>query len=459
MNIHFIAIGGSAMHNLALALDKMGHNVSGSDDEIFEPSRSRLAERGLLPGKMGWFPEKLDKKPDAVILGMHARADNPELKRARELGIKIYSYPEFLYEHSKDKKRVVIGGSHGKTTITAIVLHVLKYCRTDADYMVGAQLSGFDVMVRLSDEARLMVLEGDEYLTSAVDRRPKFHIYRPDIALLSGIAWDHINVFPTWEGYVGEFEKFIGLIEPGGTIVYCTEDNEVVRIVNGSETGLNKISYGIPRYKIEDGITYLSDGANFRPLMVFGKHNLLNIEGARKLCGAIGITDRDFYNAIGSFPGADNRLELLASHGNTSVYKDFAHSPSKLKATVDAVKEQFPGRVLVSCMELHTFSSLSGHFLDHYKGALDSADVPVVYYNPRTIELKRLPPLDTGRIKSAFGNKNLRVFTDSEKLENELKGMDWGNRNLLLMSSGNFNNISIENLVSAVTGMSQQPGK
>ncbi len=439
------------MHNLAIALEKMGHSISGSDDEIFEPSRTRLAERGLLPPSMGWFPEKLDQKPDSVILGMHARADNPELKRARDLGIRIYSYPEFLYEHSRGKKRVVIGGSHGKTTITAILLHVLKYCRIDTDYMVGAQLRGFDVMVKLSEDAGVMVLEGDEYLTSAIDRRPKFHIYRPHLALISGIAWDHINVFPTWEGYVEEFESFVNLIEPGGTLIYCSEDQEVLRIVKKNGDDLKKVPYGLPDHRIESGTSHLLNGSHAHPLKVFGKHNLMNIEGARMLSRELGVKDHQFYDAIGSFPGADNRLELVASNYETAVYRDFAHSPSKLKATVDAVKEQFPDRQLVSCMELHTFSSLSKNFLDHYKGTLDGADIPVVYYNPHTLELKHLPRLAREQVKKAFGNKDLKVYTDSEKLKKDLKAMNWKNKNLLLMSSGNFNNISLKDLLSDIT--------
>jgi UDP-N-acetylmuramate: L-alanyl-gamma-D-glutamyl-meso-diaminopimelate ligase len=452
MRIHFIAIGGSAMHNLAIALHKKGYEVSGSDDEIFEPSRSRLEERGLLPAEPGWFPEKLEKRPDAVILGMHARAGNPELEKARELGIRIYSYPEFLYEHSKNKKRVVIGGSHGKTTITAIVLHVLRHCGKDADYMVGAQLRGFEVMVKLSDEADMMVLEGDEYLTSAEDPRPKFHLYRPHVALLSGISWDHVNVFPTWEGYIAEFEKFVGLIEPAGSLVYCSEDVHVAAVAEKAGRDIKKLAYGLPEFTIKEGISYLVSDTRSIPLQVFGRHNLLNIEGARKLCGELGIGDDVFYSAIGTFPGAANRLELLAASDETAIYRDFAHSPSKLKATVGAVSEQFPDRRLVACMELHTFSSLSEGFLDLYSGTLDSADYPIVYFNPHTLELKRLPALSTDRVKKAFNNENLVVYTDSKMLQRDLGGMEWKGKNLLLMSSGNFNNIQMDELVRDVTG-------
>jgi UDP-N-acetylmuramate: L-alanyl-gamma-D-glutamyl-meso-diaminopimelate ligase len=452
MRIHFIAIGGSAMHNLAIALHKKGYHITGSDDEIFEPSRSRLKNLGLLPEAMGWFPEKLEARPDAVILGMHARAGNPELEKARKLGLKVYSYPEYLYEHAKNKKRVVIGGSHGKTTITAIVLHVLKHCGKDTDYMVGAQLTGFDVMVKLTDSAGMMVLEGDEYLTSAEDRRPKFHLYRPDIALLSGIAWDHINVFPTWEGYIKEFEKFVGLIEPGGSIVYCREDIEVVKVAMKAGNSIRKIAYGLPDHYIKDGVTMLMHGTVSIPLKVFGIHNLLNIEGARLICKEIGVKDDEFYSGIGSFPGAANRLELVAANSKSALYRDFAHSPSKLKATVNAVKLQFPGRKLVACMELHTFSSLSENFLDLYRGTLDGADIPIVYYNPHTIELKRLPVLDTDQVKLAFNNKDLAVYTDSEKLRNDLGNIDWKGKNLLMMSSGNFDNIPMNDLVDDIMG-------
>ena len=452
MRVHFIAIGGSAMHNLAIALQQKGYEISGSDDEIFEPSRSRLREKGLLPASLGWFPEKISEKTDAVILGMHAREDNPELKRAKQLGIKIFSYPEFLYEHARGKKRVVIGGSHGKTTITAAILHVLSHCGIKADFMIGAQISGFDVMVRLSEDAGLMIFEGDEYLTSALDRRPKFHLYRPHIALLSGIAWDHINVFPTWEGYLREFEKFIGLIEEGGSLVYCSEDKEVERMASGATNRLKKLSYSLPGFKIQDGTSYLKGDDGLIPLKVFGRHNLMNIEGARKVCREIGVTNKEFYSAISSFSGAANRLELIAKNLYTSVYRDFAHSPSKLKATVDAVKEQFPGRMLVACMELHTFSSLSSHFLEQYKGTLDSADIPVVYYNPHTIKLKRLPPLDEEQVKKAFGNERLTVLTDSSALTDKLWSTAWKDKNLLLMSSGNFDNIDLNELTRKVIG-------
>lgn len=442
------------MHNLALALHGKGYKVTGSDDEIFEPSRSRLAEKGLLPEREGWFPERLDDGIDAVILGMHARADNPELRRAGELGLNIYSFPEYLYKHALNKKRVVIGGSHGKTTITAMVLHVLKQCGHDTDFMVGARLDGFDVMVRLTDEAEVMVFEGDEYLTSALDRRPKFHVYRPHLALLSGIAWDHINVFPTWEGYVAEFDRFIQLIEPGGCLVYCREDAGVMRLAEKYEGTVRTVSYGLPKHEIRNGVTWLLNGGTGVPLKVFGRHNLMNIEGARMLCRELGIGDEQFYEAIGSFPGAANRLELLAHTGSMAVYRDFAHSPSKLKATVEAVSEQFPGRKLAACIELHTFSSLNRNFLEHYKGTLDAADIPFVYFNPHTLKLKRLPDLSEDEVKRAFGNERVRVFTDSRRLAEELLSVGWKDKNLLMMSSGNFNNMPVSALIQEITGLS-----
>jgi UDP-N-acetylmuramate: L-alanyl-gamma-D-glutamyl-meso-diaminopimelate ligase len=376
---HFIAIGGAAMHNLALALHQKGFNITGSDDEIAEPSLSRLKNAGLLPEKMGWFPEKITTEIDAVILGMHARADNPELLKAQELGIRIYSYPEYLYEFSKNKKRVVIGGSHGKTTITAMILHVLKSVGRNFDYMVGAKLEGFETMVRLSDDAQLIILEGDEYLSSPIDRRPKFHLYKADIALLSGIAWDHINVFPTYEDYVKQFQTYVDQVPDKGALIYCKEDKEVVRVVEQSASKCRKIAYGVPKHKIKNGITSLVMKDGFAlPMEVFGHHNLMNIEGARLVCRKLGLSDQQFYQWIYSFKGAARRLELLARNNRTAVFKDFAHSPSKLKATTEAVKQQFGGRKIIACMELHTFSSLNENFLSLYAGSMDTADEAIV---------------------------------------------------------------------------------
>ena len=473
MRVHFIAIGGSAMHNLAIAMCKKGYTVTGSDDEIFEPARSRLASYHLLPEAEGWFPEKLNSQFDAVILGMHARADNPELLRAQKLGLKIFSYPEFLYEQSKNKKRIVIGGSHGKTTITAMILHVLNYHHVDTDYMVGAQLERFDVMVKLSEDADYMVIEGDEYLTSPIDRRPKFHVYKPDIALISGIAWDHKNVFPTFDNYVEQFRIFTNLISPGGTLIYCADDPEVKLVAEDCRNNIKKIPYLLPDYTVKDGITsinYKLRITNYEqpstinpekvgtkpspivnrqssiPLKIFGRHNLLNLNGARLVCNELGITDEMFFQAISSFKGASKRLELIAKNRSTAIFKDFAHSPSKLKATTRAVKEQFTDKTLVACMELHTFSSLSSDFLPQYDGAMNDADVAIVYFSPHALALKKLPPLTVEQVKQAFNRKDLQIFIDSSALKDYLLALDWTNKNLLMMSSGNFDGLDLAEL-------------
>mgnify|MGYP000891991529 FL=1 len=442
--VHFIAIGGSAMHNLAIALHKKGYHVTGSDDEIFDPARTRLQSYGLLPEEFGWFPDKLDKSIDSIILGMHARGDNPELARAKELGLKIYSYPEFLYEQSKDKLRVVIGGSHGKTTITAMVLHVLQHCNVDADYMVGAKLEGFDVMVKLTAEAKVMVFEGDEYLTSALDLRPKFHLYKPDIALVSGIAWDHMNVFPTFENYISQFRIFMEMIPASGALVYCSQDHEVVKLVETIQGSMRKLPYGIPDHRVEHGKTILTTSEGEFPLMVFGQHNLMNLNGARLVCKQLNISDADFYKAISTFKGAMNRLELIAEKDGFNAYRDFAHAPSKLKATIQAVKEQFPGRRLVACFELHTFSSLNKDFLDQYAHSMELADVAVVFFSPHALALKKLPMLSADDIVHSFAKQGLLVFSDADQFQQFLIGQSWHNSNLLLMSSGNFDGMNVK---------------
>lgn len=439
------------MHNLAIALAKKGYEISGSDDEIFEPSRSRLKKYGILPDKVGWYPERIQPGIDAVVLGMHAREDNPELLRAKELGLRIYSYPEYLYEQSRDKTRVVIGGSHGKTTITSMILHVLQYHGMNCDYMVGAQLEGFEVMVRITEEAPVMVLEGDEYLTSPLDRRPKFHVYKPDIGLISGIAWDHINVFPTFENYVEQFRIFAEQITPDGVLVYCEEDEAVREIGLAARDDIRKIGYSIPDHKVEKGVTILLFNGREYPLNVFGDHNLLNLNGARLVCAQLGITDGQFLEAIRSFTGASKRLELVAENETTSVFKDFAHSPSKLMATTNAVKKQFPGRDLAACIELHTYSSLSEKFLSHYQGCLDGADIPMVYFSPHALALKRLPELSEEQVKSAFANSRIQVYTDPVNLKKALLAIEWKNKNLLMMSSGNFDGIRVEELGKQIT--------
>jgi len=442
MRIHLIAVGGSAMHNLAIALSKKGHQITGSDDAIYEPSRSRLAKHQILPDEMGWYPEKITEDIDAVILGMHAREDNPELQKARQLGLSVYSYPEYVYEQSKDKLRVVVGGSHGKTTITSMILHVLNTCGKQFDYLVGAQLDGFDTMVQLSD-APVIVIEGDEYLSSPIDRRPKFHLYKANIGVISGIAWDHINVFPTFENYVDQFKIFLDTIVEGGSIIYNAEDEVVRELVDKYEGSLDKVPYRTVENFTKNGVTYLNVSGKTFPLEVFGRHNLQNIEAAHHACTKIGIADDEFYSAISTFKGAAKRLELLGKNISTAIYKDFAHSPSKLKATIDAVKEQFPERELVAVIELHTFSSLNRDFLNEYKGSMDKADVPVVFISKQTFEQKKMEPYGESLVKQAFGNGKLIFFNDHEILVEFLSYINYKSKNLLLMSSGNFGGINL----------------
>ncbi len=451
MNVHFIAIGGSAMHNLAIALHQKGYHVTGSDDEIFDPARGRLERYGLLPESYGWHPERITPNLDAIVLGMHARADNPELLRAQELGIKIFSYPEYLYEQSKTKTRVVIGGSHGKTTTTAMILHVLQHCGIEADYMVGAQLEGFEVMVRLSETAKVMVIEGDEYLTSPIDRRPKFHLYKPHVAIVTGIEWDHINVFPTFEIYKDQFAQFVNLIEPGGRLIYCNDDPEVRDVaLKNTRTDIAKQPYDVPPHEVVEGITYLNTAHGRVPLRVFGNHNLLNLTAARYACNSLGVTDDQFDEAIQSFGGASKRLELVKATEHSAVYKDFAHAPSKLRATIAAMKGQYPDRRLVACMELHTFSSLTAEFLKQYAGTMDRADVPFVYYSQHALQLKKLPDLDPEQVRAAFANERVRVFTDSKQMVDAViqtfKQSGSQAINLLMMSSGNFDGIDFKQL-------------
>ncbi len=438
MKTHFIAIGGSAMHNLAIALKDKGYQVTGSDDAIFEPSKSRLERKGIFPAELGWFPEKLTADIDAVILGMHAHADNPELARAKELGLKIYSYPEFLYEQSKEKTRVVIGGSHGKTTITSMILHVLNFHQKDIDYMVGAQLEGFDCMVKITNDNDFMILEGDEYLSSPIDLRSKFLLYQPNIALISGIAWDHINVFKTFDDYVEQFRKFVASITPGGVLVYNEEDAEVVKVVESAENYFRKIPYHTPDYEIVNGIVNLKTDMGDIPLSVFGKHNLLNMEGARFICSQLGIMEEEFYEAIMSFKGASKRLEKVERKDSGLLYKDFAHAPSKVKATVSAFAEQFSKTETFGFLELHTYSSLNPVFLEQYDHAMDGLDNAVVFYSEDALKIKRMEPISPELIKEKFKNQNLRVFTNAEDLHKYWETLDKSKGAFLMMSSGNF---------------------
>lgn len=451
MNIHFIAIGGAAMHNLAIALKRAGHAVTGSDDEIFDPAKTRLQKEGLLPETEGWFPQKLHAGIGAVVLGMHAKADNPELQRAKELGLSIYSYPEYLYEVWKNKKRIVIGGSHGKTSITSMILHAFKACEVQSDYMVGALLQGFENMVSIQDSSQLAVMEGDEYTASILDLRPKFHLYRANVGVISGIAWDHINVFPTYEKYVEQFSIFIDTIEPGGVLIYNSEDAEVKRVAESHpRTDIRKVPYTAPEYTVADEtFTVVHNGRTY-PLAVFGKHNLSNLSAAAAVAREAGIDEHRFWTAATTFQGASNRLEKLAEGPKGICYKDFAHSPSKVKATLDAFRERFSERKVTACFELHTFSTLNKDFLPGYADALNSADRAAVYYSPHTLELKRMPALDADFVRQCFGRDDLAIITDTETLAGFIAGSASDNSALLLMSSGNWGGLNVKELAAQV---------
>ncbi len=446
MRIHFIAIGGSAMHNLAIALKLKGYNISGSDDIINEPSRSRLKKYDLLPENEGWFSKNISPEIDAIVLGMHAKDDNPELIKARKLGLKIYSYPEFIYDQSKDKIRIVIGGSHGKTSITSLILHVLSAQNIETDYMVGAQLDGFEVMVKLTDDSKYIVLEGDEYLSSALDPRPKFHLYKPHIALISGIAWDHINVFKTFENYLKQFEIFIDSIEKNGTLIYNELDHELNNLVKSNNSNLNYIPYSIPKYKIIDGISYIDFNDELYRLKIFGDHNLQNISGALNICNILGVESKDFFKAITSFNGASNRLELVYKSSDLIIYKDFAHSPSKVKATTEAVRKQFPNWKLISFFELHTYSSLNPLFLEKYRNSLEHSDECYIYYSEKNMRIKRLEPIDSELIIKSFNHTNLTVINNFEKLNEKIHDLALSNCVLLMMSSGKFGGLDFNKI-------------
>ena len=443
--VHFIAIGGSAMHNLAIALSRNGYKVTGSDDEIFEPSASRLKKQGIYPSKIGWNANMITSDLEAVILGMHARNDNPELLKAKELEIPIYSYPEYLYQQSINKKRIVIGGSHGKTTITSMILHVVSKLGLDVDYMVGAQLEGYDCMVKLTDSAPFMILEGDEYLSSPIDRRPKFHLYKPHAAIISGIAWDHINVFPTFENYIEQFDLFCNCIEPNGTLVYNNEDTEVKKLGEKFSNKINTIPYNTPIYNIKNNGTEVEFENKLYSLKIFGEHNLQNVFGAMTLSKELGITPEQFLNELSDFQGAGKRLQKVVETDTFVMFKDFAHSPSKLKATTKAVKEQYPDRELVACMELHTFSSLKKEFLPHYENTMDKADHALVYFNPHVVEHKKLEPISVSQVKSAFGG-DVSVVNETKAVLQFIKSFDFSNKVLLMMSSGTFDGINYDEL-------------
>ena len=447
---HFIAIGGAVMHNLALSMASKGYQVTGSDDEIYEPSRTRLEKAGILPEQKGWFPGKITPDLDGIILGMHARIDNPELIQAKEIGIPVYSFPEFIYNQSKGKKRVVISGSHGKTTITSMILHVLKFHDRDFDYLVGAQIEGFDLMVRIS-EAPVIIIEGDEYLTSAIDRTPKFFHYHHHILLMSGIAWDHFNVFPTFENYKEQFEKLVGMTPSGGTFIYCIKDPDVKKLgENCKITEVNLIPYHAHPHKVDNGVTFLLTPKGELPIAIFGEHNLQNLQGALEICLSLGLNKEEFYIAIQHFKGAAKRQEILAQSENSILFRDFAHAPSKLKATVNAVKNQFPERKLIAVQELHTYSSLNKDFIHNYAHTFDDADIAVIYLNPKAVSLKKLELMDEDTLKTGFQRKDILLFTDVDKLKAFLESQDFEKTNLLMMSSGNYDDMDMSLLQSKI---------
>jgi UDP-N-acetylmuramate: L-alanyl-gamma-D-glutamyl-meso-diaminopimelate ligase len=431
------------MHNLAIALSRKNYNVSGSDDEIFEPSATRLKKQGVFPSQIGWNTDNIHDGLDAIIVGMHAREDNPELLKARLMGIPVYSYPEYLFEQSKDKIRVVIGGSHGKTSITAMILHAISVVGLDVDYMVGAQLEGYDCMVKLSDTAKIMILEGDEYLSSPIDRRPKFHLYHPSIALISGIAWDHINVFPTFENYVFQFDVFCQKIEKFGVLIYNQEDDVVKQLGTKYSNKLNSIAYSTPNYSTNINGTEIEFEGKKYVFQIFGAHNMQNLMGAMEICKQIGVSNDEFLSALQSFKGAGKRLQKVAEKNGFVMFKDFAHSPSKLKATTSAVKEQFKEKQVVACMELHTFSSLNKEFLPLYHGAMKHADRAIVYFNPDVVKHKRLPAISVEEVKIAFGD-NVEVYNLTEEVLHIVKNINVNDSILLMMSSGNFDGVDYE---------------
>ena len=448
--IHFVAVGGAVMHNLALALHKKGYQVTGSDDEINDPSKSRLEAVGILPSELGWFPEKITTDLDAIILGMHAFVDNPELAKAQELGIKIYSFPEYIYEQSLNKQRVVIAGSHGKTSITSIVLHVLKFYNRKFDYLVGAQIEGFDIMVSLNDDSPVIIIEGDEYPESKIHLKSKFLFYHPHICLLSGIAWDHFNIFPTFESYVQTFEELTDGLPKAGSIIYDETDDIVKVIGEKDRADVFKFPYKAHPYKVENGKCILLTKDGEVPLEIFGEHNMKNLSGAKLILDRLGITDEEFYEAIQQFLGASKRLEKLGENVNTLVYKDFAHAPSKLEATTNATKSLYPNRRLIACYELHTFSSLNKDFLPQYEHKMDEADLAIVFYSPHTLEMKRLAMISPEEIKAAFGDEHILVFTDSQQLNEFLMSQNWYQSNLLMMSSGTFGGMDLAKLTADI---------
>ena len=446
MKIHFIAIGGSIMHSLAIQLKKNGHIITGSDDVIREPSKSNLNHYDILPAKEGWCSKKISTDLDMVILGMHAKKNNPELLEAQKYNIPVISFPEFIFNSSKYKKRVVIAGSHGKTTITAMIIHVLNEYNIKFDYLLGAKIDALENQVKL-DDSKLIIIEGDEYFSSAIDLKPKFMHYDPDVLVVSGVSWDHINVFPTKSSYESAFSKLLNhVIEKNGKIFYYTHD----LFLQKSLSAYNQLSqsYDSPRYIIKKGQFILVHKNENIPLNIFGKHNMENMEAARQVCQEIGVCESDFYKSIKNFKGASRRLNLIKEIENHSaVYYDFAHSPSKVFATVNAVKELYPDRFLIGCLELHTYSSLNVDFIPNYLNTLNNCSESWLYFDEQELQRKGFAKLDRKFLLRAFNHPNMTIINNKKLLRQKINQIELDNTNLLLMSSGNFSGLDIKSII------------
>lgn len=446
MNLHFVAIGGSIMHSLAISLKQQGHQISGSDDHIYDPASSRLAAHGLLPDEEGWHPERITAELDAVILGMHAFEDNPELAKAQELNIPVYSFPAFVFEQSHHKQRIVIAGSYGKTTTTAMVMHVLKEAGRDFDYLVGAQVEGFDNPVRVTEKAPMIIIEGDEYLASRIDPRPKFLLYQPHMVVITGISWDHINVFPTEDVYEEQFANLLHQLGKAADIIYCEGDARLRALVE-TYTDANsqyRYPYRTPKYKVKDGKYVVKLEGEQSAVPLIGRHNMANLAAAWRVCQQVGIEIEDFFQHMQTFKGASIRLQILQETQQQVLIRDYAHAPAKVKASVDAVRERYASRHLIAVAELHTFSSLHADYLPLYRDSLAAASARIVYINPKAVAQKRMAPITREQLVDAFGTEDLVYTTTPSELTEAIAHARQGEDVLLLMSSGNLGGLKVE---------------
>lgn len=435
MRIHFIAIGGAIMHNLAIDLHKNGHTISGSDDQIFEPSFSKLKKYSLMPKNLGWNADFITDEIDLIILGMHAKEDNLELKKALELGLKIQSFPEFVASQITDKKRVAIAGSHGKTSTTAMLMHILKDNNFEFDYLVGSELPGYESMVKLSN-APLIVIEADEYLSSKLDQRPKFLWYKPQLSVITGIAWDHINVFPTFELYKKAFTDFIDSHQADSSIFFYQFDEELSKIINNSTykcrpytelTAKNQGQYSIVLDNNEEEYYF----------PFFGNHFLQNASAAIHLAMELGLNQKDIYKALESFPGSAKRLELVWANDQLFIYRDFAHSPSKVMATIKAFSRQFKDYQVFFVFEPHTFSSQQIDFIQHYNKCFEDLNA-YIFMDKKAFALKNKPMLSGPDIENAFGTNS--ILNSATELMKEIRKSSQKSKKTVwvLMSSGNM---------------------